>query len=254
MSADPQPHPDQPAVRTNPPGLRRNEVGQPIGPDIGSWTPPGPPLATTLEGRWARLERLDVGRHLPDLWLQFSADEEGRMWTYLPFGPFADQAELTAAIARLDTERDLRFYAVVDRADDAALGLMAYLRIEPEAGSIEVGAVMFSPRLQRSRIATESLFLMADHVFELGYRRFEWKCDALNARSREAAERFGFTFEGIFRQATVYKGRSRDTAWFSVLDHEWPERRAGYRSWLAESNFDPAGRQRRPLDVRPRSG
>jgi RimJ/RimL family protein N-acetyltransferase len=248
VSADPQP---QPHPRTDDPSPRRNELGQPIGPDIGSWTPPEPPRVTVLEGRWTRLERLDVARHAPDLWQQYSADEEGRMWTYLPFGPFADEAELTSAVTTLDTERDLRFYAVVDPTDDVALGLMAYLRIDPPAGSIEVGAVMFSPRLQRTRLATEALFLMADHVFTLGYRRFEWKCDALNGPSRRAAERFGFTFEGIFRQATVYKQRSRDTAWFSMLDHEWPDRREGYCAWLAEDNFDPAGQQRRPLDVRP---
>jgi RimJ/RimL family protein N-acetyltransferase len=176
------------------------------------------------------------------------------MWTYLPFGPFADEAELTAAIAEIDSERDLRFYAVIDPGDDVALGLMAYLRIEPEAGSIEVGAVMFSPRLQRTRLATEALFLMADHVFALGYRRFEWKCDSLNAPSRRAAERFGFTFEGVFRQATVYKQRSRDTAWFAMLDHEWPDRRERYRSWLAEDNFDPAGQQLEPLVAWPAAG
>lgn len=235
------------------PSPRTNHLGQPIGPSLDGWAPPAPPRAERFEGRWARLERLDVDRHAPDLWRQFSADEEDRMWTYLPFGPFADQGEMTEAIRQLDTERDLRFYTVIDPNDGVALGLLAYLRIDPPAGSIEVGAVMFSPRLQRTRIATEALFLLADHVFDLGYRRFEWKCDALNAPSRRAAERFGFTYEGVFRQATVYKDRSRDTAWFSLLDHEWPDRREAYRAWLAEENFDDLGRQLRPLEASSRS-
>ncbi len=245
------PVPEKPNPRTDEPRHRTNELGQPIGPDLGPWTPPPRPQATTLEGRWTRLERLDVDHHLGDLWQAFSADDDGRMWTYLPFGPFADEAELTSTITALDGERDLRFFAVVDPASGEALGLLSYLRIEPDAGSIEVGAVMFSPRLQRTRMATEALFLMADHVFELGYRRFEWKCDALNEPSRRAADRFGFSYEGIFRQATVYKHRSRDTAWFAMVDHEWPTRREGYRTWLAEENFDDRGRQRRPLTVRP---
>jgi len=246
----PSPRRNEPGPRRNEPSPRRNQLGQPIGPDLGDWTPPPRPQATTLEGRWTRLERLDLGRHGPDLWRAFSADEDGQMWTYLPFGPFADEAELTATLAAVDGERDLRFFAVVDPTTGEAIGLLSYLRIEPEAGSIEVGAVMFSPRLQRTRMATEALFLMADHVFALGYRRFEWKCDALNEPSRRAAERFGFTFEGVFRQATVYKHRSRDTAWFSLLDHEWPDRRPGYLRWLAEENFDAEGQQIQPLRVR----
>ena len=230
--------------------IRTNDLGQPIGPDVGSWSPPAVPDADRLVGRWSRLERIDLERHGADLWRAYSADPAGRMWTYLPFGPFDDEAALTTTLDAFDSERDLQFYAVIDPADEAAVGLLAYLRIDPPAGSIEVGAVMFSPRLQRTRLATEAIFLVADHAFELGYRRFEWKCDALNEPSRRAAERFGFTYEGTFRQATVYKHRSRDTAWFSMLDHEWPVRRSAFRSWLAEDNFDEQGRQRTPLDVR----
>ncbi len=227
--------------------IRRNELDQPIGPDVGSWSPPERPRADSLAGRWTRLERLDLERHGASLWREFSADEDGRMWTYLPFGPFADRDRLEAALAVVADGRDLMFYALVDPTDGAAVGLMAYLRIDPEAGSIEVGAIMLSPRAQRTRLATEALFLLADHVFALGYRRFEWKCDSLNERSRRAATRFGFTYEGTFRQATVYKHRSRDTAWFAMLDRDWPTLQAAYRRWLAEENFDQQGRQVEPL-------
>ncbi|MGZ4682458.1 MAG: GNAT family N-acetyltransferase [Acidimicrobiales bacterium] len=231
--------------------IRTNELAQPIGPDVGAWSPPERPRAATLSGRWTRLEQLDLDRHGADLWRELSADREHRMWTYLPWGPFPDRPAFEAAVAATQDGRDLMFYAVVDPADGAAVGLMAYLRIDPEAGSIEVGAIMLSPRAQRTRLATEALFLLADHVFGLGYRRFEWKCDALNERSRRAAERFGFSYEGTFRQCTVYKHRSRDTAWFAMLDHEWPARRERYRAWLADANFDDQGRQRQRLDVWP---
>jgi RimJ/RimL family protein N-acetyltransferase len=223
---------------------RTNELGQPIGAELGPWTPPPRPTVERLTGAWTRLERLDLDRHLPSLWLEFSADTEDRMWTYLPWGPFADAAGLEAALREADDPRERRFYAVVDPVDSAAVGLLAYLRIDPPAGSIEVGAIMLSPRVQRTRVATEAIHLVADHAFELGYRRFEWKCDALNEPSRRAATRYGFRYEGTFRQATVYKQRNRDTAWLAIVDADWPRLREAHRSWLAPGNFDDAGRQR----------
>ena len=225
---------------------RTNELGLPIGADLTGWAPPRPPDAGSFTGAWTRLERLEP-RHVPDLWREFEADDEGRMWTYLPWGPFADAAAFGDAMLGATAARDLRFYAIIDRADGAAVGLLAYLRIDPAAGSIEVGAIMLSPRVQRTRVATEAIYLLGDHVFELGYRRFEWKCDALNERSRRAATRYGFTYEGTFRQATVSKHRNRDTAWFSIIDGEWPRLRTAYRTWLAPENFDGDGRQRQAL-------
>ena len=229
------------------PELRTNHLGQPIGAELVSWVPPPRPTAESLSGTWSSLERFDLDRHVASLWREFSADEEGRMWTYLPFGPFSDAGEFEATAAVLAANPDMSFYAVVDRADGAAVGLLAYLRIDPTGGSIEVGAVMLSPRLQRTRVATEAIFLVADHAFELGYRRFEWKCDALNEPSRRAAIRFGFAYEGTFRQATVYKRRTRDTAWFAMVDGDWPRRREDLLAWLAPENFDEQGGQHRPL-------
>jgi RimJ/RimL family protein N-acetyltransferase len=226
---------------------RTNPLGQPIGADLTAWKPPPRPQAEALRGTWTGLERLDVTRHGASLWRELSADEEGRIWTYLPLGPFDGRDDFAAGLDQLTEMPDSRFYAITDRADGAAAGLLGYMRVDPGSGSIEVGAVILSPRVQRSRVATEAIFLVADHAFALGYRRFEWKCDALNAASCRAARRYGFSYEGTFRQATVYKQRNRDTAWFSILDRDWPALRAGYESWLAPDNFDAQGRQRRPL-------
>ena len=224
-----------------------NDLGQPIGAALPGWSPPPRPDAQVLTGTWTRLERLDPARHRTSFWREVSVDVDGRMWTYLPFGPFADAAELDSTLDELAHHPEMVFYAVVDPVDDATIGLLAYLRIDPPAGSIEVGAVMFSPRAQRSRLATEAIFLVADHAFRLGYRRFEWKCDALNEPSRRAAERFGFVYEGTFLQATVYKQRTRDTAWFAMIDGDWPRRRDAFVAWLDPANFDAQGTQRRPL-------
>ena len=226
---------------------RENQFGQPIGPELDGWAPPPLPQAETLTGRWVQLERLDVSRHVPSLWAEYGVDTEGRMWTYLPWGPFVDVVAFEAAMAVAASGHDLLFYALVDPIDGAAVGLLAYLRMDPAAGSIEVGAIMLSPRAQRSRLATEAIFLVAEHAFALGYRRFEWKCDALNEPSARAAKRYGFTAEGTFRQATVYKHRSRDTDWFAILDGEWPRLRSAYVTWLAPENFDVIGRQRQSL-------
>jgi RimJ/RimL family protein N-acetyltransferase len=178
------------------------------------------------------------------LWDAAARDVEQRNWTYLMQGPYATFDDYAAWVDSARITRDPLFFAVL--APQPA-GVAAYLRIAPESGSIEVGHINFSPLLQQTAAATEAMYLMMARVFDLGYRRYEWKCDALNAPSRRAAERLGFTFEGIFRQATVYKGRNRDSAWYSIIDQEWPARRAAFERWLAPENFDAQGRQRSQL-------
>jgi RimJ/RimL family protein N-acetyltransferase len=186
---------------------------------------------------------LNPAAHGESLWQAF-AEDSGALWTYLTSGPFADQAAFDRWLNHASTQRDPQYYAIVDAATGRALGLAAYLRIDPNAASIEIGWLHFSPALQGTRLATAAMVLMMQNAFALGYRRYEWKCNALNAPSRRAALRLGFSFEGIFRQATVNKGRNRDTAWFSVLDGEWPALSAVFASWLAEENFAANGLQR----------
>jgi RimJ/RimL family protein N-acetyltransferase len=223
---------------------------QPIGPAIAGWTKRPLPPRTNLHGRFCRLEILDAARHGPALWAAFQLDREGRNWTYLPYGPFAGEAEFHAWLDGVARRRDLVMHAVADGASGAAIGLAAYLRIDPDNGTIEVGHLNFSPLLQRRPAATEAMYLLMRRAFdELGYRRYEWKCDALNAPSRKAAERLGFRFEGVFRQAVVVKGRNRDTAWFSIIDAEWPALRARFEAWLAPENFGADGGQRRRLSM-----
>lgn len=224
---------------------RLNHLGQPVGPPLPGWKPVPRPPRTAMEGRLCRVEPIDPARHGDDLFAAFAEDRDGGSFTYLGAGPFADRAAFDAWMAGTCLGDDPMFHAIVDRPTGRALGVAAYMRIEPAVGVIEVGHVNFSLAMQRSVIATEAMYLMMRRVFEeLGYRRYEWKCDSLNAPSRRAAERFGFTYEGLFRQATVYRGRSRDTAWFSMLDREWPSLRSAYEAWLAEANFDAQGRQR----------
>jgi RimJ/RimL family protein N-acetyltransferase len=224
---------------------RLNALGQPIGPALADWKPVPRPPRTAMEGRLCRVEPIDPARHAADLFAAFAEDRDGRSFTYLGAGPFADRAAFDAWMSRTCLGEDPFFHAIVDRASGRAQGVAAYMRIEPATGVIEVGHINFSPAMQRSALATEAMYLMMRRVFEeLGYRRYEWKCDSLNAPSRRAAERFGFSYEGLFRQATIYRGRSRDTAWFSMLDREWPAIRSAYEVWLGEGNFDAAGRQR----------
>ena len=166
------------------------------------------------------------------------------MWTYLPYGPFPDLAAYRTWMEAKWLGTEPLFFAIVDAASGRATGVASYLRIDPASGAIEVGHLGYSPRLQRTPAATEAMFLLMARAFALGYRRYEWKCDALNEPSRAAALRLGFTFEGIFRQATVVRGRNRDTAWYSVIDAEWPALRAAFEHWLAPENFDADGRQR----------
>jgi RimJ/RimL family protein N-acetyltransferase len=225
-----------------------NELGQPIGFALHDWQPARRPPRTAIEGRWCRIEPLEPGRHAAQLFEAYAEDVEGRIWTYLPYGPFDTQAEFEAWLARTCLGDDPLFHAIVDRRDGQALGVASYLRIEPAIGVIEVGHINYAPALQRTAIATEAMYLMMRRVFdELGYRRYEWKCDALNAPSRRAALRLGFTFEGIFRQATLYKGRNRDTAWYSIIDKDWPALNHAFETWLDPANFDQAGNQRASL-------
>jgi RimJ/RimL family protein N-acetyltransferase len=226
---------------------RTNSIGQPIGRDLADWRPPPRPSRSVLEGRCCRVEPLAVERHASQLHDANSLDTDGRMWTYLLSGPFAGLDEYRAWLEPRAASEDPLFFAFVDKARAQAVGLGSYLRIDPANGAVEVGHLMFSPLMQRSPVATEAMYLMMKNAFELGYRRYEWKCDALNARSRSAAERLGFAFEGIFRQALVYKGRNRDTAWYSILDHEWPVQEAACRAWLEPANFAADGRQLRSL-------
>jgi len=228
--------------------VRFNEYGQPVGPEVPGWPARPLPADVVLEGETCRIEPLDPARHAAALHAAYSLAPDGRDWTYMLAGPFADEAAYLAYAERIAAGRDPKHYAVIDRASGQPTGTLALMRIDAAMGVIEVGHVAFSPLLQRTRGATEAQFMLMEYVFEgLGYRRYEWKCDALNAPSRQAAERLGFRFEGIFRQAMIYKGRSRDTAWYSVIDREWPLLREAFRAWLAPENFDASGRQRRSL-------
>ncbi|MBV9861914.1 MAG: GNAT family N-acetyltransferase [Alphaproteobacteria bacterium] len=225
--------------------VETNALGQPIGAPVPGWTPRRPPPRTPIEGRFCRLEPLDPERHARDLFRANSEDREGRMWTYLPYGPYP---EFEAYLAKMEAAwlgDDPLVHAVIDGRSGKAAGVAGLMRINASAGSIEVGGIAYAPALQRTPAATEAMFLLMRRVFdELGYRRYEWKCNALNAASRAAALRLGFRFEGIFRQADVVKGRNRDTAWFSILDREWPPLKTAFESWLDAGNFDELGRQR----------
>ena len=221
----------------------------PLGQPVQGWRPPQLPSHTAIEGRFCKLEPADPTRHSADLYAAQALDSQGESWTYLPYGPFASEQDYRVWMKNNCLGQDPMFFAIVDARTGRAVGLASYLRITPSAGSIEIGHLYFSPLLQRQPAATEALFLLMDQAFALGYRRLEWKCNALNAASRSAAQRLGFQFEGIFRQATVVKGRNRDTAWFSIIDGEWPALRAAFLRWLAPANFDEKGRQRERLSA-----
>lgn len=235
---------------------RLNSLGLPVGEPLpAGWTGAKEPPRTPMRGKRAIIEPLDPERHVDDLHRAFAEDREGRIWTYLPTGPFAKVADLRAELEASYLDPSRIAHAILDRESGRAQGVASYLNIRPQDGSIEVGWICLAPALQSTATATEAMFLLARRVFdELGYRRYEWKCDALNARSRRAAERLGFTFEGIFRQATVYRGRNRDTAWYAMIDREWPAIRAAYERWLVPENFDPHGRQRQSLSRLVRNG
>ena len=220
-------------------------TGQPVGLPVADPTPVPRPGPATLKGRYGRLEKLGP-EHAADLWRAFAGHDQ--VWTYIAAdGPFATAAEFVPFIAKRAAADDPYAYAIVD-GSDRAIGYLTLMRIVPEMRVIEVGHVLYSPALQRTLLGTETQYLLARYVFEtLGYRRYEWKCDALNAASRRAALRFGFTFEGIFRNHMIVKDRNRDTAWFAMTDADWPARKAAFERWLAPDNFDAAGRQRTSL-------
>ncbi|MFD1341046.1 GNAT family N-acetyltransferase [Litorisediminicola beolgyonensis] len=222
-----------------------NGFGQPVGAPVETALPAKRPERSTLTGRFCRVEPL-VPAHADALYDAFAEDAEGRDWTYLPLSPPESREDFAAWMDEAAASPDPLFFTICDAAGPA--GHASYLRITPDAGVIEVGYIHLAPRLQRTAAATEAMALMMQHAIEtLGYRRYEWKCDALNAPSRRAAARLGFTYEGTFRQASVVKGRNRDTAWFSVLDSEWPSLKARFQAWLSPENFDAEGRQRTAL-------
>jgi RimJ/RimL family protein N-acetyltransferase len=213
------------------------------------WTSARRPQRVALPGSHVLLRPLDAEADADPLYAA-SHDPHGdpSIWTYLSDGPYADAGALRSALAGQQRSEDPLFFSVVPRADGRPHGVASYLRTAPEHGVLEIGNIWFGPGLQRSTAATEAIFLLARHAFdELGYRRLEWKCNALNAASRRAAERFGFRFEGVFESHMVVKGRNRDTAWYAITDSRWPAVRSGFGAWLGASNFDPAGAQRRSL-------
>lgn len=223
---------------------RLNEFHQPIGSDVLGWADAKRPDPIAMKGRYCTIEPLLTDAHLEDLWGAFSLETTGRMWTYMPHGPFADEAAFVIWLDAASRCVDPLFCAILDADTGKAVGSASDLRITLEAGTIEVGNIAYSPRLQRTPAATEAMFLMMRHAFEdLDYRRYEGKCDALNAPSHVAAKRLGFSYDGLFRQTLVYKGRNRDTAWVSVLDADWPRLKRGFETWLAPHSFGTDGQQ-----------
>lgn len=216
-----------------------------IGAQVAGWSPPPRPDGAPLKGRYTRLEALSAATHAADLYRANTASDT--IWDWLPYGPFASAAAYHRWVREEAAGSDPRFYAIHNLETGQWEGVASYLRIAPEAGSIEVGHINFSPALQRTRAATEAMFLMMQWVFEAGYRRYEWKCNAQNQASRRAAQRLGLSYEGVFRQAAVLKGRNRDTAWFAAIDGEWPALKEAFTAWLDPANFDAQGRQRERL-------
>jgi len=212
---------------------------------LADWKPVPLPRREPMHGRTVMLVPLDAKLHAADLWNAVKGHDE--VWQYLFDGPYPSQADLARDIAVKQSANDRIFYAIISGDIGAAVGYASFMRMDPTNGVIEVGNIMLSPALQRTTASTEAMYLMARHVFERGYRRYEWKCNAENLPSRRAAERLGFNFEGIFRQHMVIKGRNRDTAWFAMLDSEWPDRKAAFEDWLDPANFTSDGAQRRSL-------
>ncbi len=224
-----------------------DSLGQPIGSTVPDWQPATRPVHTTLTGRFCRLEALDPKLHAAALFAANTSDTEGRNWTYLPYGPFDSLAAYTSWLEQFCVGSDPLFFAIIDQRTGKAVGVASYLRIDPKNGVIEVGHLNFSPVMQRTPIATEAMWLMMKEAFALGFRRYEWKCNALNMPSRRAAQRLGLSFEGVFRQAAVIKGRNRDTAWFATIDMEWPALDEAFQRWLSPANFDSEGKQLQAL-------
>ena len=226
-----------------------NDVGQPIGEALPEFSPRPRPERKTLPGRTCRLEPVDVDKHADDAFDAYLLAPDGSDWTYLPTERFTDRDAYRAHIAAAQASEDPLYFAIVDVATGKAVGTASLLRIDPANGVIEVGWIAYSPLIKRTPMGTEAMYLFMRYCMDdLGYRRYEWKCNALNAPSCRAAVRYGFTFEGIFRQAAVVKQRNRDTAWYSILDSEWPAVRSAFERWLDPSNFDSDGQQRAPLN------
>lgn len=216
-----------------------------LGVEVRGWKVPPRPGHAALEGRTVRLEPLSADAHAADLFRAFSGHDG--LWDYMPYGPFASASAYHRWAKEREAGEDPRFFVLRDPESGHCGGIASYLRITPEAGSIEVGHICIAPEMQRGLAATEAMFLMMDWAFGAGYRRYEWKCNALNMASRRAAQRLGFNYEGIFRNHLVVKGRNRDTAWFAVTDGDWPALREAFRAWLSPANFDAAGRQKERL-------
>lgn len=215
---------------------------QPVGATLTDWrVPQRPPRDLVLEGCYVRLEPLKAEAHAALLYRQYAGHDS--VWTYLPIGPYSSAAQYHRWVREAADSLDPQFFAVFNKDSGQFEGTLSFLRIAPAAGSIEVGFINFSAALQKTRAATEALYLVMEWAFETGYRRFEWKCDSLNQPSRRAAERLGLSFEGVFRQAAVVKGRNRDTAWFAAIDAEWPALREAFSVWLSPGNFDASGQQ-----------
>jgi RimJ/RimL family protein N-acetyltransferase len=222
-----------------------NNFGDPIGLPVGQVVRPElPDEAIKLAGQYCYLEALDAEKHAAQLYAAYSLDTGGRLWTYMPQGPFSAEAEYRTWVEGVEHKADPFFYAIIDSESNKAVGVASYLRIDPASSSIEVGYITYSPLIQQKPIATEAMYLMMKNAFDMGYRRYEWKCNALNAPSISAAMRLGMSFEGLFRQATMVKGHNRDTAWFAILDRDWPIAEDAYLAWLAPENFDFAGVQK----------
>lgn len=218
---------------------------RPLGAPVKNWVSPARPSGETLAGQHVLLEPLSAERHAALLYRAYAGEDH--VWDYLPYGPFSSASQYHRWVRDSEGEADPYFFAVKGLAQEQWVGVASFLRINPEAGSIEVGHINFSPALQRTPAATEAIFLMMQWAFHAGYRRFEWKCDALNGPSRRAAQRLGLSYEGVFRQATIVKGRNRDTAWFAAIDAEWPALKEAFEAWLSPRNFDTHGQQKERL-------
>jgi len=223
-----------------------------LGQAVPGWTGAVPMLPEPMTGRYVRVEPLSSADHARDLHGCFAGADA--LWDYLPYGPFPSTGAYAAWVDETVAQHSHLFFALRNLRTGRAEGVASYLRMDPGNGSIEVGNLCFSPAIAGTRAATEAMFLMMVRAFELGYRRYEWKCNALNRPSRRAAQRLGFSYEGVFRQATVVKGRNRDTAWFSIIDSEWPRLAVLYQSWLSEENFDDEGRQKTALSALTHTG
>lgn len=222
----------------------KNALGQPIGSPVPNWMPCPQPLRVSLQGAYCRIEPLSAANHAVELFAANQMDRENAMWTYMGYGPFSDEDAYRKWVEDVSHSEDPLFFAIIDKHSGKAVGVASYLRIDPANGVIEVGNIAFSPRMRCTTAGTEAMYLMMKQVFEtMGYRRYEWKCDSLNAASRSAASRYGFQFEGIFQKAVVYKNRNRDTAWFAITDQDWPMLDQAFKNWLSDENHDPAGGQ-----------